>query len=77
MNTQFNCPVFILNVWMTTHILAQEGYFVYKLLHYGEVRSTVPYLARRALENRGAMSRAQDERKLLAKEIRLRFLPSR
>ena len=55
-------------------LLAQEGYYVYKLLHYGEVRNVVPYLARKALENRGAMSRAQDERKLLGKEIRRKIL---
>ena len=55
-------------------LLAEEGYHVYKLLHYGEIRYVVPYLARRALENRGAMSRAKDERKLLGKAIRQKVL---
>ena len=66
-------------VWILIFIflLAQEGYYVYKLLHYGDVRNVVPYLARRALENRGAMSRAQDERILLGKEIRRKMFSLR
>jgi len=46
---------------------------VYKLLTYGVVREVVPYLARRALENRGAMEGAQTERKLMGKEISQRL----
>ncbi|XP_065891514.1 hydroxyproline dehydrogenase-like [Dysidea avara] len=54
--------------------LAYEGYLVYKLLTYGVVREVLPYLARRALENRGAMEGAQIERKLMGKEISQRLL---
>ena len=54
--------------------LAHDGYLVYKLLPYGVVREVVPYLARRAQENRGAMKSAQIERELLGKEIRQRLL---
>ena len=58
-------------------LIAQKGYHVYKLLHYGDVRNVVPYLARRALENRGVMSTARDEQKLLGKEIRQKILSLR
>ena len=50
---------------------------MYKLLHYGDVRNVVPYLARRVLENRGVMSTARDEQKLLGKEIRQKILSLR
>ena len=52
---------------------AHDGYLVYKLLPYGVVREVVPYLARRAQENRGAMKSAQIERELLGKEIKQRL----
>jgi len=54
--------------------VGQDGYLAYKFLHYGQVRGVMPYLIRRGLENRGAMMRAEEERKLLRREIKLRVL---
>ena len=48
---------------------AQEGYAVYKSVPYGSVDDTLPYLVRRAQENRTVLQGIRKERDLLRKEF--------
>ena len=50
-------------------LLAQEEYLTYKLLHYGEVNSTLPFLCRRAQENRSVAKGLRREKDLILKEL--------
>ncbi|XP_073345646.1 hydroxyproline dehydrogenase [Pagrus major] len=49
--------------------LAKEGYAVYKSVPYGSVDDTLPYLVRRAQENRTVLQGIRKERDLLRKEL--------
>ncbi|KAG8009165.1 Hydroxyproline dehydrogenase [Nibea albiflora] len=49
--------------------LAKEGYAVYKSVPYGSVDSTLPYLVRRAQENRTVLQGIRKERDLLRQEL--------
>lgn len=49
--------------------LAKEGYAIYKSVPYGSVDDTVPYLVRRAQENRTVLQGIRKERDLLRKEL--------
>ena len=56
--------------------LAQAGYQACKVMPYGSLDDMVPFLSRRANENRGIMRNAQDERKLYFREMGRRLFPS-
>ncbi|XP_050981080.1 hydroxyproline dehydrogenase [Labeo rohita] len=53
--------------------LAQHGFSVYKSVPYGSVDDTLPYLVRRAQENRTVLQGIRKERDLLRRELRRRL----
>lgn len=57
------------------HLLlsAQHGFSVYKSVPYGSVDDTLPYLVRRAQENRTVLQGIRKERDLLRQELRHRL----
>ncbi|XP_023216638.1 hydroxyproline dehydrogenase-like [Centruroides sculpturatus] len=57
-----------------TYPLASMGYLVYKSVPYGTVEEVLPYLARRATENRSVLLGARKERELLWKHLKFRVL---
>ncbi|XP_016049710.2 hydroxyproline dehydrogenase [Erinaceus europaeus] len=54
--------------------LGQAGYAVYKSIPYGSLEEVIPYLIRRAQENRSVLHGARRERELLSQELRRRLL---
>merc|ERR1712038_1245289 len=56
-----------------SYTLGKGGYEVYKYVPYGPVEEVVPYLGRRAEENMGMMGKAQEERRLVQREILNQF----
>jgi proline dehydrogenase len=50
-----------------------SGYLVYKNVPYGPVEEVLPYLSRRANENRGIFDKVNKEKRLLASEIKRRL----
>lgn len=52
-----------------TFVLGQEGYLAYKVVHYGDINSTLPFLCRRAQENRTVAKGFRRERELIGKEL--------
>ncbi|KAM7057658.1 hydroxyproline dehydrogenase isoform 2-T2 [Molossus nigricans] len=54
--------------------LGQAGYAVYKSIPYGSLEEVIPYLIRRAQENRSVLRGARREWELLSQELRRRLL---
>lgn len=56
-----------------TYPLANAGFIATKVIAYGSLDDVVPFLSRRAQENRGLMENAQVERSLYTRELRRRL----
>ncbi|GFO02458.1 proline dehydrogenase 1, mitochondrial [Plakobranchus ocellatus] len=55
-------------------VLGMGGYSVYKSIPYGSIGETLPYLARRAQENKAILTNARRERNLIMKTLKDRAL---
>ncbi|CAL1536177.1 unnamed protein product [Lymnaea stagnalis] len=62
---------------MADHVsftLGHDGYRIYKSIPYGSIADTLPYLSRRAQENKSILANARRERALVAKTLKSRLL---
>ena len=56
-----------------SYIAANSGLIVYKSVPYGPLDEVIPYLSRRAAENRVVLAGARKEEKLLRAELKRRM----
>ena len=72
------CTLILCYTWLVSASFLSStgnyGYASYKYMPYGPVEEVIPYLIRRAHENKAMLEGADEERKLVREELKRRFL---